>query len=253
MPARLRLKLVESKETRRLSPRDILDYGSFSERYGRKGRSNELEVFERFYAANTLIRDGFDTYLDALVSDTQQGFTIKADTCGSKEDFLTIVFCETGPPEPSLPASLEMVSRSENARAVILAPFGLDLKALEQAVPKVFERGKVSLESLGWFGDHLDKTLQQTLRLIALLGNETRMRMLAPLFRKSSAKREYRALINPKLVYQNLSVLLDAGLVDEASDGTYELSQMGRTVMAEFIAFLEKTRRTLDSISKEGR
>ncbi len=240
-----------SRETRRVSPRDILDYRTFSEKYGKQGRSNELEVFERFHAANALIREGFETYLDALISDSREGFTIRADTCGSKEGFLTVVFCETGTLEPSLPASLEKVSRSQNARAIVLAPFGLDLRALEQALPNVFESGKVSLESLGWFGDHLDKTLQQTLRLIDLLGNETRMRMLAPLFRKSSGKREYRAMINPKLVYENLSALLDAGLVDEASDGTYELSQMGRTVMAEFISFLEKTRRTLHSISKE--
>lgn len=249
----MKLKLVECKETRRLSPRDILDYRTFSQRYGKKGRSNELEVFERFHAANALIRDGFETYLDALVSDSRERFTIMADTCGSKEGFLTVVFCETGTPEPSLPASLEKISRSQNGRAVVLAPFDLDLGALEQTIPNIFESGKVSLESLGWFGDHLDKTLQQTLRLIDLLGNETRMRMLAPLFRRSSAKREYRAMINPKLVYQNLSALLDAGLVDETSDGTYELSEMGRTIMAEFISFLEKTRRTMDSISSEGR
>jgi DNA-binding transcriptional ArsR family regulator len=246
----LRLKLVESRETQRVSPRDVLDYRAFSQRYGKQGRPNELEVFERFHAANALIREGFETYLDALISDSREDFIIKADMCGNKEGFLTIVFCETGTIEPSLSASLERVDRSQNARAIVISPLGPDLRALQRDLPNVFRSGKVSLESLGWFDDHLDTSLQQTLRLIDLLGNETRMRMLAPLFRRSSGKREFRAMINPKLVYENLSALLDAGLVDEASDGTYELSPMGRTVMAEFISFLEKTRRTLGSITK---
>ncbi len=75
--------------------------------------------------------------------------------------------------------------------------------------------------------------------------------MLAPLFMKTAAKREYRAMINPKLVYENLSVLQHAGLVDEVQDGTYDLSELGKTVVADFIAFLEKTRRTLGAISKQ--
>lgn len=228
-----------------------MDYRTFSQRYGKQRRANELELFERFHAANALLREGLETYLDALVSDTREGFTIKADLCGIREGFLTIVFCETGTIEPSLSASLQRVNRSQNARAIVLSPFGPDLRALRRGLPIVFRSGKVSLESIGWFGDHLDTSLQQTLRLIDLVGNETRMRMLAPLFRRSTGKREFRSMINPKLVYENLSAMLEAGLVDEASDGTYELSLMGRTVMAEFISFLEKTRRTLDSITKE--
>jgi hypothetical protein len=34
--------------------------------------------------------------------------------------------------------------------------------------------------------------------------------------------------------------------VDEPVEGTFELSQLGKTVLPEFIAFLEKTRKTLD-------
>lgn len=78
------------------------------------------------------------------------------------------------------------------------------------------------------------------------------MRMLVPLFRKAGAKKDYRAKINPKLVYQNLSVLLEAGLVDEFDEGTYELSEPGKSILAEFITFLDKARKTLDSIGKEG-
>ena len=104
----------------------------------------------------------------------------------------------------------------------------------------------MQVETLGWFEDTLEQTLQQTLRTIELLVNETRMRMLAPLLQKSALKREFRARINPKLVYHNLTALSEAGIVDEPVEGTYELSQLGKTVLPEFIAFLEKTRKTLD-------
>src|SRR3989442_13934258 len=102
------------------------------------------------------------------------------------------------------------------------------------------------MDELVWFYDTFEETFLDTISLIELLGNETRMRMLAPLLEKSGAKRDYRTRINPKLVYHNISALSDAGLLDENNEGTYELSQFGKTVLAEFITFLEKTRKTLD-------
>ena len=108
------------------------------------------------------------------------------------------------------------------------------------------ETGKATMEVFGWFGDTFQETFRETLGLIELLGNETRMRMLAPLLERSGAKRDYRTRINPKLVYHNISALSDAGLLDENIEGAYELSQFGKTVLAEFITFLEKTRKTLN-------
>jgi DNA-binding transcriptional ArsR family regulator len=122
----------------------------------------------------------------------------------------------------------------------------LDQPALRESVRVALERGKATMEVLGWFDDTFEETFRETLGLIELLGNETRMRMLVPLLEKSGAKKDYRTRINPKLVYHNISALSDAGLVDENSEGTYELSQFGKTILAEFITFLEKTRKTLD-------
>src|SRR5712692_10078426 len=127
-----------------------------------------------------------------------------------------------------------------------MQPRELDQPALKESVRVALERGKATFEVLGWFGDTFEETFRETLGLIELLGNETRMRMLAPLLEKSGAKKDYRTRINPKLVYHNISALSDAGLVAENSEGTYELSQFGKTILAEFITFLEKTRKTLD-------
>jgi hypothetical protein len=245
----LRLALFESEETRRVSPQDTSDYRIFSERYRRTTDSNELETFERFYAARSLIENGLETYLDPLISGSDLASGTTVDACGVDNDSLTIVLCTMGRKDSSIRSILQQVNKSQNARAVILAPVPSNTRTIVELMPEASESRKATVEALGWFDDHLDRTLQETLRLIDLLGNETRMRMLTPLFRKTGAKRDYRASINPKLVYQNLSVLLDAGILDEEA-GAYELSELGKTVMAEFISFLEKTRKALDSASK---
>jgi len=245
----LRLALFESEETRRVSPQDTRDYRIFSERYRRNTDSNELETFERFYAARSLIENGLETYLDPLISGSNLASGTTVDACGVDSGSLTIVLCTMGRTDSSIRSILQQVNMSQNARAVILAPVPSNTRSIVELLPEAFESRKATVEGLGWFDDHLDRTLQETLRLIDILGNETRMRMLTPLFRKTGAKRDYRASINPKLVYQNLSVLLNAGILDEEA-GAYELSELGKTVMAEFISFLEKTRKALDSASK---
>jgi DNA-binding transcriptional ArsR family regulator len=128
---------------------------------------------------------------------------------------------------------------------VILLPRELDQSILREPVRVALERGKATIEVLGWFGDTFEETFRETLGLIELLGNETRMRMLAPLLERSGAKRDYRTRINPKLVYHNISALSDAGMLDENVEGAYELSQFGKTILAEFLTFLERTRKTL--------
>jgi hypothetical protein len=245
----VRLALFESEETRRISPQDTRDYRVFSERYRRDIDSNELETFERFYAARSLIESGLETYLDPLVSESDLASGTIVDACGVDNGSLTVVLCTVGRTDSSIQRILQQVNKSQNARAVILAPVPSNSRTIMKLMPEAFESRKASVEALGWFDDHLDRTLQETLRLIDLLGNETRIRMLTPLFRKTGAKRDYRTSINPKLVYQNLSALLDAGILDE-DGGAYELSELGKTVMAEFIAFLEKTRKAVDSASK---
>lgn len=193
-----------------------------------------------------------DTLVDALLTGPQEGSATRVDVCGVMGGEITAVFCETGDPSPSLVSSLATIESSENARAIVLVPSIADSRSIQKVLPSASDSTRMTVKTLGWFDDQYDTTLQQTLRLIDILGNETRMRMLVPLFRKAGAKKDYRAKINPKLVYQNLSVLLEAGLVDEFDEGTYELSEPGKSILAEFITFLDKARKTLDSIGKEG-
>jgi hypothetical protein len=245
----MKMRLVGPLAAKRVLPRETLDYVAFSEKHRQHNETSELHVFEKFYAARSLVADGFETYTDAEVSESAHRPAIRVDAVGRKGDALTLVFCEAGETESTGDETLSRIGESDNARAVILAPTGLDLD-LPNIDSSEFRSGKIVVEPLGWFGDELDQTLHETLRLIDLLGNETRMRMLAPLFRKTGAKREYRTSINPKLVYKNLATFLETGLVYEVDRGSYELSQLGKSIMADFIAFLERTRKTLDSASK---
>jgi DNA-binding transcriptional ArsR family regulator len=172
--------------------------------------------------------------------------TIEADVAGVKNGEMIVAFCSASLPEDSVWTRVRLISQSQNARSLILSPEEISPDLIEEEVPRGLDMGKLQIETLGWFEDTLEQTLQQTLRTIELLVNETRMRMLAPLLQKSALTRDFRARINPKLVYHNLTALSEAGIVNEPVEGTFELSQLGKTVLPEFIAFLEKTRKTLD-------
>ena len=240
------LRLILSAETQRVTPQDILDYKTFTRRHQNPTERNELKQFERFHAARHLISQEMDTYLDAKLTPDDPSGAMTVDVCGVKNGALTAVFCQTAGLDEPLARSIETIDKSQNASAVILLPRELDQPRLKESLRTALERGKATMEVLGWFGDTFEETFRETLGLIELLGNETRMRMLAPLLEKSGAKKDYRTRINPKLVYHNISALSDAGLLDENNEGTYELSQFGKTILAEFITFLEKTRKTLD-------
>lgn len=247
----MNLKVDPASKTVQVSPNDVLDYGTFSERYRLSTESSELHLFEKFHAARLLLREGLDVYLDANVVSDDASPTIQPDACGIKGDRMTLVFCTPAKPNESTWLAIRTVNKSDNARTVVLSHEELERGEVQKQVPGIRENEKVRFETLGWFDDTLEETFQRTLRLIELVVNETRMRMLAPLFQKPSDKKEYRARINPKLVYHNLTALSQAGLVDESTGGTYQLSRLGKTVMAEFISFLEKTRRTLDDYGEK--
>jgi len=248
----MKLQLSLSAETQRVYPQDILDYSTFIDKHRRPTEKSELRQFERFHASRHLISQEMDTYLDAKLTPGDPSPSMTVDVCGVKNGTIIAVFCQTAGLDEPLARSIATINKAQNASAVILLPRELDQPALKESVRAALERGKVTMEVLGWFDDTFEETFRETLGLIELLGNETRMRMLAPLLEKSGAKRDYRTRINPKLVYHNITALSEAGLLDENNEGTYELSQLGRTVLAEFITFLEKTRKTLDE-SKTGR
>jgi len=243
--------MSKSARTEHVGPLDILDYQTFDGHHHNRLDDSDLKQFERFHAARHLISKHMDTYLDAKLSEEGSSTALAVDVCGTKNGNLTAVFCLTSALGDPLAKTIETINQSENANAVIVLPRELEELPVSGPMRSALENSKTTLDVLGWFGDTLEETFRETLDLIELLGNETRMKMLAPLLEKSGVKREYRAKINPKLVYHNISALSNAGILNENANGAYDLSPFGKTVLAEFITFLEKTRKALDN-SKMG-
>ena len=242
--------MANRKRAHRVSTQSILDYDPFRAETGDNFEPRAVKTFEKFMVSGELVRQGCETFLDPVLKSNETGSTFEADACGIKDAVITVAFCPSGTITRNEWEAIRQVAKSTNARALILSPREISRNALEKELPNGLNN-KVQIETLGWFEDTLERTLQNTLRTIELLVNETRMRMMAPLLHKSVVKRDLRARINPKLVYHNLSALSEAGLVEEPIEGTYELSALGTTLLAEFIAFLEHTRKTLDDHRQE--
>ncbi|HVH16383.1 MAG TPA: hypothetical protein VNA15_11795 [Candidatus Angelobacter sp.] len=242
----MNLELVRRPAPKRVSPQSVLDYETFTRRFHETQDIRGLKLFEKFITASKLIREGYDTYVDPFFKLGNSKPSFHADAGGLMDNQILVAFCPTREPDEELWNSLKEVSESENAKALIVSAHDVDAQTIDEQIPGAIGKGKIQVETLGWFDDTLEETLRQTLRTIELMVNETRMRMLAPLLGRSALKKEFRARINPKLVYHNIAELSKAGLLDEPSEGTYELSRMGETVLAEFLMFLERTRRTLD-------
>ncbi len=128
-------------------------------------------------ASRMLLSNGFDTYLNPVMRRDDDNSTIVADLCGIKKEEIIVAFCSASLPEETVWNSIRLISQSQNARSLILSPEEIAPDLIEEEAPGALNRGKVQVETLGWFDDTLEQTLQQTLRTIELLVNETRMRM----------------------------------------------------------------------------
>src|SRR6266700_3365319 len=169
------LRLSKSKETQRVSPQDILDYNTFARRHQRPTEKSELRQFERFHAARHLISQEMDAYLDAKLTPDDSSQTMTVDVCGAKNGTLIAVFCQTAGLDEPLASSIETINKAQNASAVILLPRELDQPALKESMRAALEKGKVTMEVLGWFDDTFEEPFRESLGLIELLGNQTRM------------------------------------------------------------------------------
>jgi hypothetical protein len=226
----------------------MLDYMAFREAFGSEADETELHMLEKFHAARSMIQRGFqDTFVSATLStipETER--VLDVDVCGIGGDNLNLVFCETGPVSESLFHSLELVEDAENADATLIFPSRIDTNEISERFPEAVQSGKFEIEHLPWRERAVDRTFREALEIMDLLGNETRVRMLVPLLERPHGKRHYRAEINPKLVYENVTSLLTHRLIDELEDDTYGFTQAGRQIFCEYMAFVERVRRVLE-------
>jgi DNA-binding HxlR family transcriptional regulator len=240
-----------------IRPRDIMHYGTFRRRFGKnegEGES-ELDLAERFHAARILFERGNDhVYIEVPLRtegpSSGSSTKITADVCGVTNEDLTLVFCVTSAPDEELFEKLRVVEDASNARAVVLYPFS----ASPLHLPRIrTEYRKLDVARVPWLDEQIDNTFREVIQMVEMFANQTRVRMLTPLLEKGFKKRDYRRVINPKLLYENLATLLESGIINEAEDESYRLTQFGSDLFGEYLAFLERVRRVIERETDESR
>jgi hypothetical protein len=230
----------------------VLSYGKFRDDFRTQEDESELHLLEKFYAAIALSHSDLDTFVDAVLHDTEKHtrkFT--ADLVGVDDDKLTAVFCETKPPDEALIKDLEVVDEAENSKAVVVYPFKVNSESLDSKFQDSVSTGKLVIEHLNWRDRALEKAFRDALALVDVLTNETRVKMLLPLLERPQGKKHFREDINPKLIYENVPLLRTHKLIDELSDDLYGLTDLGKTILCEYLAFVEKVRRLLQEDKKD--
>jgi hypothetical protein len=225
----------------------VVNYTAFRDDFRTKEDESELHLLEKFHAARILSQDGdVDTFIDPVLYDPEKHLhKMTADLAGVEEGNLTAVFCETQPPGELLMKDLELLAEAENSKAVVVYPFKMDSGPIDSKFRDAVSNGKFMIEHLNWSDRFLEKAFREALELMDLLCNETRVKMLLPLLEHPQGKKRFREEINPKLIYENVPLLRTAKLIDELSDDLYDLTPMGKTILCEYLSFVEKVRHLL--------
>jgi hypothetical protein len=231
----------------------VVNYTAFREDFHTQGDESELHLLEKFHAARILSQQGdVETFVDPILVDSvERSQKLTADLVGVEGGTVTAVFCETKPPDEALLKELQVVDDAENSKTVIVYPFKVGSESISSKFPRALESGRLVIERLNWRDKGLEKAFRQTLELMDLLCNETRVKMLLPLLEHPQGKRDFREEINPKLIYENVPLLRTHKLIDELSDDLYDLTPMGKTILGEYLAFVEKVRDLLEKAARE--
>ncbi len=230
-----------------------MNYTAFREDFRMQEDESELHLLEKFHAARVLSKNGdVDTFVEPVLYDSEKhSHRFTSDLVGIEGAILTAVFCETKQPSESLLKDLGVVDEAENSKAVVVYPSKVNSNQISSYFPEAVDSGKFVIEHLNWRDRGLERAFREALELMDLLCNETRVKMLLPLLEHPQGKKNFREGINPKLIYENVPLLRAHKLIDELSDDLYDLTPIGKTILGEYLAFVEKVRDLLERADKE--
>lgn len=249
----MRLELLPSSRKRRVLTRHVVNYTAFREDFRTQEDESELHLLEKFHAARVLSQNGdVDTFVEPVLYDSEKhSHRLTSDLVGVEGSTLTAVFCETKQPSESLLKDLGVVDEAENSKAVVVYPSKANSNQISSYFPEAVDSGKFVIEHLNWRDRGLERAFREALELMDVLCNETRVKMLLPLLEHPQGKKNFREGINPKLIYENVPLLRAHKLIDELSDDLYDLTPIGKTILGEYLAFVEKVRDLLERADKE--
>lgn len=231
----------------------VVNYTAFREDFRTDEDESELHLLEKFHAARVLSRSGdVDTFVGPILYDPEKhSHRFTADLAGVEGGTVTAVFCETRAPDEALLKDLGVIDEAENSKAVVVYPSKVNSTPIDSRFPDAVDSGKFVIEHLNWRDRGLERAFREALELMDLLCNETRVKMLLPLLEAPQGKKNFREGINPKLIYENVPLLRAHKLIDELSDDLYDLTPIGKTILGEYLAFVEKVRDLLEKADKE--
>jgi len=91
----------------------------------------------------------------------------------------------------------------------------------------------------------LEEMFEEAFELLDVFESTTRLKMLLSMYKEPCDKSYLRRLVNPKLVYENLAMLQEQMLIEELSDGKFDLTEMGKRILRQYLQFLENLRKTM--------
>jgi len=231
----------------------VVNYTAFREDFRTDEDESELHLLEKFHAARVLSQSGdVDTFVGPILYDPEKhSHRFTADLAGVEGGTVTAVFCETRAPDEALLKDLGVIDEAENSKAVVVYPSRVNSNSIDSKFPDAVDSGKFVIEHLNWRDRGLERAFREALELMDVLCNETRVKMLLPLLEAPQGKKNFREGINPKLIYENVPLLRAHKLIDELSDDLYDLTPIGKTILGEYLAFVEKVRDLLEKADKE--
>jgi hypothetical protein len=225
---------------------DIANYEAFKSLFGREGMDEQC-LLGKYYLAQTFLEHGcISLYLDATYQFGRPSKKMKVDVYGRCDSETLIGLCPNEAAAGQLYRRLALLS-SAPVKVILMLPFTEPLGELRGRFSEEFIAGKFTAKFIPNTDDNMTGLFREALEMASLLTNRTRMQMLLPLLTEPTKKSHYRVRINPKLVYENLSILTSRGLVREMEENRYALTHIGNRVLIEYLTFLQKMREALES------
>lgn len=91
----------------------------------------------------------------------------------------------------------------------------------------------------------LEEMFEKTFDLLDVFESSTRLKMMLSMYKEPCNKSHLRRLVNPKLVYENLALLQERMIIEELSDGRFDLTEMGKRILRQYLEFLENLERIM--------
>jgi predicted transcriptional regulator len=91
----------------------------------------------------------------------------------------------------------------------------------------------------------LVEEFNEAFELLEIFQSTARMKMMLMMSRGPTDTTSMRKTVNPKLVYENIALMRDKKLIEEVEDRAFNLTEVGRKILAEYLHFLESLEKAM--------